>query len=212
LPPVRRHPILRVMTILLAVLAYAAALVAAAGLGLSGACARRALGWRLLAHAGWPLTIGGAIVALHAGASTLRGCAGGCGAGLSAPTWALAFGFTWIAFGLLFTAFAALAPAPSADPHQGRRAWIALVAAWTLCWLPHGLLAVVAFGPVAVAVRAHWGTGAEGAPALAVAAILLLGHFACSAAGLSLSAWEVWAGPAGPTVPAARGTRYIPGT
>src|ERR1035438_7850531 len=49
--------------------------------------------------------------------------------------WAVSFGFTWLAFGLLFAVLALLA---SRD--KSRLVWAALLAGWFICWLPHGVI------------------------------------------------------------------------
>ena len=69
------------------------------------------LGWRILAHAGWPLSLAGAVFVLRFWVPTV----GPYRANVRYPfgthvnAWAVSFGFTWIAFGLLFTVLAVLA-------------------------------------------------------------------------------------------------------
>lgn len=154
------------------------------------------LGWRILAHAGWPLSLAGAVFVLRFWVPT----DGPYRANVRYPfgthlnAWAVSFGFTWIAFGLLFTALALLA---SRAEHP-RPAWLALLAAWIVCWLPHGVIAVgfVVGGtdPQSVADYRAWGANPAGAVILIADALLLLLHVGLSIAGFALAGWAEWRG------------------
>lgn len=154
------------------------------------------LGWRILAHAGWPLSLAGAVFVLRFWEPT----DGPYRANVRYPfgthlnAWAVSFGFTWIAFGLLFTVLALLA---SRAEHV-RPAWLALLAGWMVCWLPHGVIAVgfVVGGsdPRSVADYRAWGANPAGALILVGDALLLLLHVGLSIAGFVLTGWAVWRG------------------
>jgi hypothetical protein len=194
-------------------LAVAFGLVAAVILCLRREYARRTLGWRLLAHAGWPLILVGAMFVVRFWTPT----SGPYVANSRYPfgdhlaAWAVSFGFTWIAFGLLFAALAVLAPAAGADGRPPRLAWLALLATWALCWFPHGIIglavAVGGLAPESTARYDAWAHAPGGTLTLVADAVFLAVHFACSVAGFALAAREVWGSRAGsakvPTVPRA---------
>lgn len=156
------------------------------------------IGWRLLAHAGWPLVLAGAVFVVRFWTPTsgpyLANSRYPFGDHLAA--WAVSFGFTWMAFGLLFGASALLAPTAATSPRAGRVAWLALLAAWALCWLPHGLIGVaVALGglePVSVDRYAEWAARPLGTVTLAADAVLLILHFSCATAGFIVTGRQVW--------------------
>ena len=185
-------------------LAGALGLSACAMVAVRTACGTAPLGWRILAHAGWPLSLAGAIFVVRFWVPT----DGPYRANVRYPfgthlnAWAVSFGFTWIAFGLLFSALALLA----SRAEQRRPAWLALLAAWIVCWLPHGVIAVgfVVGGtdPRSVADYRAWGSNSAGAFILIGDALLLLLHVGLSVAGFALTGWEVWRGdPGGPAKP-----------
>ena len=157
------------------------------------------LGWRILAHAGWPLSLAGAVFVLRFWVPT----DGPYRANVRYPfgthlnAWAVSFGFTWIAFGLLFTALALLA----SRAEHARPAWLALLAGWIVCWLPHGVIAVgfVVGGtdPQSVTDYRAWGANPAGALILIADALLLLLHVGLSIAGFALAGWAVWRGDRG---------------
>jgi hypothetical protein len=161
------------------------------------------LGWRLLAHAGWPLSLAGAVFVVRFWVPT----DGPYRANVRYPfgshlnAWAVSFGFTWIALGLLFTALAVLAPRVAG----ARPAWLALLAAWLVCWLPHGVIALgFVFGgtdPRSVTDYRAWGASSAGALILIADAVLLLLHVGLSVAGFLHAGRAVWrgdrVGPAG---------------
>jgi hypothetical protein len=201
------------MPVVALTLAAALALVAAVVFALRRTYVQRSLGWRLLAHAGWPLILAGTLFVARFWTPTpgpyLANTRYPFGDHLAA--WAVSFGFTWIAFGLLFAALAVLAPAPAgravgADVRPGRLAWLALVAAWALCWLPHGIIGVaVAVGGLeaeSVTRYATWAGRPLGTLTLAADSVLLALHVGCSLAGFVVAGREVWRTPDEPTGPA----------
>jgi len=179
-------------------LVVALGIVAAVLLLLRRANTRRSVGWRLLAHAGWPLVLAGAIFVARFWTPTpgpyVANVRYPFGSHLNA--WAVSFGFTWIAFGLLFTAFVVLVPAAVDDARGRRVAWLVLLAAWVLCWLPHGIIGLaVAIGGMTTESTASYGSWARaplGALVLLADALLLLTHFGCSIGGFALAGREVW--------------------
>lgn len=157
------------------------------------------LGWRLLAHAGWPLSLAGAVFVVRFWAPTDGPYRANVrypfGAHLNA--WAVSFGFTWIALGLLFSALAILTPRAAG----ARPAWLALLAAWLVCWLPHGVIALgFIFGgtdPRSVTDYRAWGAQPVGALILIADALLLVLHIGLSAAGFALAGRAAWRGDRG---------------
>lgn len=200
------------MAFVVLTLGAVAALVAGMVLALRRDYVRCAAGWRLLAHAGWPLIVAGVIFVLRFWTPT----PGPYRANARYPfgdhlaAWAVSFGFTWIAFGLLFAALAVLAPRAAADARGARLAWLALAATWVLCWLPHGIIGVaVAAGgldPVSVDRYVEWAARPLGALTLAADGGLLLLHAGLSVAGFILAGREVWRSSprAGGRTPASR--------
>ncbi len=178
--------------------AAALALVAGVVLALRRRYVGSAAGWRLLAHAGWPLILAGAIFVLRFWTPTpgpyLANTRYPFGDHLAA--WAVSFGFTWIAFGLLFAALAVLAPRAALDARGARLAWLALLSTWALCWLPHGIIGVaVAVGglePASVGRYADWAARPLGTLVLVADGGLLLLHAGLSMAGFLLAGRDAW--------------------
>lgn len=110
--------------------------------------------------------------------------------------WAVAFGFTWAAFGLLFTAAVVLV---ARDPAP--RSWLALLAAWLLCVWPHAIIAI-AFtwnGANAQSARFYerWWTSSPTARIVLVSgALLTLWHFSFVIAGFVATGGAMWKGEA----------------
>jgi hypothetical protein len=186
------------MAVVILTLTAALALVAGVVLALRRRYVGSAAGWRLLAHAGWPLILAGAIFVLRFWTPTpgpyLANTRYPFGDHLAA--WAVAFGFTWIAFGLLFAALAVLAPRAALDVRGARLAWLALLVTWILCWLPHGIIgAAVAAGglePASVARYVGWASRPRGALILAADGGLLMLHAGLSTAGFILAGRDAW--------------------
>ena len=160
-------------------------------LGASWRGASRA--WRLLAFSGIPLAASGWSFVLRFWDPTsgpyLADVRYPFGSHLNA--WAVSFGFTWIAFGLLFAALALLGPA-------SRTTALLLGAAWLLCWLPHGVIGVgfALAGGTAESLERYqaWGSNALGAGTLFFGALLLLLHLCSSLAGFFLVARSLYRG------------------
>ena len=186
------------MAVVSLTLAAVGALVAGMVLALRRDYVRCAAGWRLLAHAGWPLILAGAMFVLRFWTPTT----GPYRANVRYPfgdhlaAWAVSFGFTWIAFGLLFAALAVLAPRAATDARGARGAWLALAATWVRCWLPHGIIGVaVAAGGLdraSVDTYVEWAARPLGALTLAADTGLLLLHAGLSVAGFLVAGREVW--------------------
>lgn len=121
-------------------------------------------------------------------------------------TWAVSFGFTWLAFGLLFFGFAV-----TTAREASRRRWLALFVAWLLCWLPH-LMIGVAFawaGQNAPSVRIYrdWASDPAGFVVLLASGIGLVSHWVVAILGFVTTGREVWrseiadANPLDPSLP-----------
>ena len=146
------------------------------------------LSWRLLSASGIPLSIGGINFIIRFWEPT----AGPYRANELYPygdhlhAWAVSFGFTWLAFGLLFAAFALLG---SRD--ASRVVWAALLASWLICWLPHGVigLAFAWAGGNAPSVERYrkWASAPQGFTLLLFNALTLLAHFGLSVLGFVLT-------------------------
>ncbi|MGI8508128.1 MAG: hypothetical protein ACR2MQ_02255 [Gemmatimonadaceae bacterium] len=182
------------MLIVTATIVAALVLVLSVVLSLRCEYSRQGLGWQLLAHAGWPLVLAGAIFVARFWHPTrepyLANVRYPYGSHLDA--WAVSFGFTWVAFGLLFAGVAVLAPAA-----QPRRAWVVLFAAWVLCWLPHGYIGIAtALGGLDSAGSAHayqdWAHRSWGELTLLGDAVLLLLHFVLSGVGFYIAGRDAW--------------------
>lgn len=146
------------------------------------------LGWRLLAVSGISLAITGINFILRFWHPT----AGPYRAneiypyGTHLQTWAVSFGFAWLAFGLLFTGLSLLGSKSSS-----RDAWLLLLGSWFLCWLPHGLIGV-AFAwagrnEPSISAYREWGSEAAGFALLLFNALTLLVHFGASVVGFFLT-------------------------
>ncbi|MFN8670267.1 MAG: hypothetical protein U0164_24020 [Gemmatimonadaceae bacterium] len=198
------------MTLPLLTVMVALAVVAILLLALRRHHTERTLGWRLLAHAGLPLALVGAVFVVRYWTPTrgpyLANVRYPFGDFLAA--WAVSFGFAWIALGLLFPALAVLAPIASADRRGARIAWLSLMASWVLCWAPHGIIGLaVALGGMderSVTRYSTWASRPSGAITLAADSALLLLHFVLAVSGFVLAGRDVWSSAA------TRGTTPIP--
>lgn len=150
------------------------------------------LNWRLLSASGIPLSILGVNFVIRFWNPT----AGPYLAnelypyGDAVHTWAVSFGFTWFAFGLLFAVLAL-----SASRNAGRVVWAALLASWFICWLPHGIigLAFAWAGGNAASVESYskWASEPQGFVLLLFNAVTLLTHFGLSILGFVMTGIEI---------------------
>lgn len=150
------------------------------------------LGWRVLALSALPLALGGAGFVLRFWEPTpgpyLANHVYPYGSHLNA--WAVSFGFTWMAFGALF--FAAVL---YAAPAGGWPAWRALLAAWLLCWLPHGVIgiafAIAGNNEPSVDEYRAWASDPAGARVIVTGSAILLLHFALAIGGFVATGREL---------------------
>ncbi len=98
--------------------------------------------------------------------------------------WAVSFGFMWLAFGLAFVALALRG-------HRTINTWLAMMAAWILAWVPHGLIVVgfLAAGANERSVELYRGWASEwnGLLALSVSGLILVAHLGLSTVGFVLT-------------------------
>ena len=147
-------------------------------------------GWQLLAASGLPLALGGLGFAVRFWDPTpgpyLANELYPFGSLLNA--WAVSFGFMWLAFGLAFFAFAARGP-------RSARTWIALLVAWLLAWLPHGVIgiafAVAGSNQPSIELYREWGSEPGGFLTLGGSSVILLAHFVLSVLGFALSGLDL---------------------
>jgi hypothetical protein len=150
------------------------------------------LPWHLLAWSGIPLALSGLAFAVR----FWRPSSGPYVANRLYPfgghlqAWAVSFGFTWLAFGLLFTGAVVYV-----SRRQGWRTWTLLVTSWSLCWLPHAVIGIgfTFHGAHRQSVRIYgeWWNDPAGAIILASGSFLLLWHFVFSIAGFAGTAVEI---------------------
>jgi len=150
------------------------------------------IGWRLLSASGIPLSLAGLIFIIRFWQPT----AGPYRANELYPygnhlhAWAVSFGFTWLAFGLLFAGLALLG-----SRNANRIVWATLLASWFVCWLPHGIigLAFASAGHNAPSVEAYrkWASEPQGFFVLLSGTLILLAHFALAILGFVMSDIEI---------------------
>jgi hypothetical protein len=150
------------------------------------------IGWRLLSASGIPLNLAGLIFIIRFWQPT----AGPYRANELYPygnhlhAWAVSFGFTWFAFGLLFAGLALLG-----SRRTGRVVWVTLLASWVICWLPHGVigLAFACAGHNAPSLETYrkWASESQGFILLVSDAVILLAHFALAMLGFVMSGLEI---------------------
>lgn len=152
-----------------------------------------ARGWQLLAISGLLLAVGGLGFAMRFWEPTPGPFVANelypFGPYLNA--WAVSFGFTWLAFGLLFIGLALLGARLASS-----RLWFVLLASWFLCWLPHGVIGVgfawAGHNEPSLQLYREWGSGGIGLLRLCASAVILVGHFACSIGGFVLTGRQLW--------------------
>jgi len=148
-------------------------------------------GWKLLAVSGIPLALGGLGFILRfwepSPGPFLANDLYPLGPYLN--TWAVSFGFMWMAFGLIFYAFSLRAPAAG-------KTWLVLFATWVLAWIPHGIIGIgFAFaGENAESVRIYqdWAAKWLGLAILTASALVLLSHFILVLAGFTVTGKSLW--------------------
>ena len=153
---------------------------------------RAPLSWRVVSASGVPLGILGVNFVIRFWNPT----AGPYRANQRYPfgdhlhAWAVSFGFTWLAFGLLLSVLA-LSPARDAR----RVVWAALLATWLICWLPHGVIGLAfawAGGNApSVEVYSKWSSEPQGFILLLFNACALLAHFGLSIVGFAMTGIEI---------------------
>ena len=149
-------------------------------------------GWRLLSASGIPLSLAGLIFIIRFWQPT----AGPYRANELYPygnhlhAWAVSFGFTWLAFGLLFAGLALLG-----SRNGSRLVWVTLLASCFVCWLPHGVigLAFASAGHNAPSMDAYrkWASEPQGFFVLLSGALILLTHFTLAILGFVMSGIEI---------------------
>lgn len=150
------------------------------------------LSWRLLSASGVPLSILGVNFIIRFWNPT----AGPYRANELYPfgdhlhTWAVSFGFAWLAFGMLFAVLAV-----SVSRGASWNVWAALLAGWFICWLPHGIigLAFAFAGGNAPSVETYnkWASEPQGFALLLFNALALLTHFGLSILGFIMTGIEI---------------------
>lgn len=178
---------LEVTTIGITLLIVLAALVC-----LRSAYRTSTLGWRLLAWSGITLALGGLGFVVRFWKPTegpyLANELYPYGSHLNA--WAVSFGFTWIAFGLLFSGLATLGARD-----MRFTVWVTLFATWVLCWLPHGVIGV-AFAwagrnEPSIETYRDWGSHPTGFLVLLQGAVVIAAHFSLSLPGFLITGREL---------------------
>jgi hypothetical protein len=152
------------------------------------------LAWRLLAWSGVPLALSGFGFATRFWtpspgpyvANSLYPFGG------HLQAWAVSFGFTWAAYGLLFTG-AVLLVARQAS----RRSWSLLLASWLLCVWPHAIIAISFAwnGANEQSARVYgrwWASNPVARIVLVSGAVLTLWHFTFVIAGFIATGLSVW--------------------
>lgn len=157
------------------------------------------LGWRLLGWSGIALSLGGVGFILRFWKPTegpyLANQVYPYGGHLNA--WAVSFGFTWLAFGLLFFGLATL------GAREARvTVWLTLLAVWMLCWLPHGVIGVAfawaGSNEPSIRIYRDWGSDLSGFLVLLQGAVIIVAHFSLSLLGFLLTGRELLRQRSGP--------------
>jgi hypothetical protein len=151
------------------------------------------LGWRLLGASGIPLSVGGINFIVRFWKPT----AGPYRANELYPygshlnAWAVSFGFTSLAFGVLFAGLALLG-----SRSAKLAVWATLLGTWLVCWLPHGVIglafAVAGHNEPSLETYRQWGSTGRGFWLLLFNSITILAHFGLSLWGFALTGREIW--------------------
>jgi hypothetical protein len=180
------------------VVGTAALLMAAMLLSLAPAFRAAPRSWRVLSASGLPLSVGGIGFAIRFWDPTagpyLANRVYPYGSHLNA--WAVSFGFTWLAFGLLFTALTLLGSRAAS-----RVVWGMLLGSWLICWLPHGVIAV-AFAwagenTPSFDFYARWASQPIGYSLLLSSSLILVAHFGLSLLGFVMTGLDLRRGGSG---------------
>jgi len=153
------------------------------------------LSWRILAWSGVPLALGGFGFA----ARFWNPSAGPYVANRLYPfgghlqAWAVSFGFTWVALGLLFTGAVLFV-----WRQAGWLSWTLLLSSWLLCWWPHAIIGIAfawngANQQSADSYR-QWASNPVGLTVLVTGAVTLVWHFAFSLVGFIATGRAVFRG------------------
>jgi hypothetical protein len=106
-------------------------------------------------------------------------------------TWAVSFGFTWVAFGLLFTGAALFV-----SRHRCWTWWTLLFSSWLICWWPHGIIGIAfarnGANQQSLSFYTRWGSNPLGFTVLLTEALILLWHFTFSIVGFIATGREVY--------------------
>lgn len=150
------------------------------------------LSWRILAWSGIPLALGG----LGFAARFWNPSSGPYVANRVYPfgghlqAWAVSFGFTWVAFGLLFTGAVLYV-----SRHRSWTSWTLLFTSWLLCWWPHGIIGIAfawnGANQESLGFYGRWASNPLGFTVLLTGAFTLLWHFTFSIIGFVATAREV---------------------
>lgn len=174
------------MWVVWSVLALSVGIFATCVVLLGGEWRHAERGWKLLASSGLPLALAGLVFIVR----FWEPLPGPFVANETYPlgpylnAWAVSFGFMWLAFGLVFYALA-LRP-----PHD-RRKWVILLVAWTLAWIPHGIIAI-GFATAGANVESlelyrDWASQWRGRVVLGSSALALLSHVVLSLVGFGVT-------------------------
>jgi hypothetical protein len=146
--------------------------------------------WQLLASSGLPLAVGGLGFILRFW-QPLPGPYRVNDAYPLGPylnTWAVSFGFMWLAFGLVFFALALRTP-------RTGQSWLVLFAAWVLAWIPHGIVGIgfawAGSNRPNVELYRSWASGWPGLIVLGTSALILLAHFGLALWGFVRTGLEI---------------------
>lgn len=151
--------------------------------------------WQLLATSAIPLALGGLGFIVR----FWQPLAGPYKANESYPlgpylnAWAVSFGFMWLAFGLVFFVLALRMP-------RTGRLWFALLMAWFLAWLPHGIIGIgfawAGSNQPSIELYRNWASRLPGLISLTVSSLILLTHFGLAIWGFVRTGLELRRAPA----------------
>lgn len=148
--------------------------------------------WRLLSWSGIPLSLAGLAFTVRfwrpSPGPFVANRAYPFGSHLNA--WAVSFGFTWLAFGLLFSGATAYVAR-----NKSWAGWALLAATWVLCWLPHVVIgigfALAGDNRKSAAFYETWARDPAGAIILISASVTLLWHFVFAICGFVGTARDI---------------------